>query len=239
MSNTIHLLYKTSYEVNDNFSIVIPTVGQILDCESEYYALVSIFTSMPIDMMVYLDDAGINFSEIDDYQLFLMLSHGLKEKDTSLLFNYPSFENFELEQNTDNGDIVFRDPNTGIMIDRGIYNIVSNTLRKIHHMKKDRRKPANEEANKYMIERARAKMKRESKRHKDSELESLIVAMVNTEQFKYNLEETRNLTIYQFNECVLQTQHKIDFDNIVHGIYAGNVDGSKVNPKSLNWMVHD
>lgn len=237
--NTLHLLYKTSYEINDNFSIVIPTVGQILDCEDDYYALVSIFTSMPIDMMVYLDDAGIDFSEIDDYQLFLRLCQGLVVSDTSLLFNNISFENFELQINQENGDVVFRDPNTGIMIDRGIYNAISSVLRKIHHMKKDRRKPANEAAKKYMIERARAKMKRESKRHKGSELESLIVAMVNTEQFKYNFDETLNLTIYQFNECVLQIQHKINFDNVISGIYAGNVDGSKINPKVLNWMTHD
>lgn len=47
-----------------------------------------------------------------------------------------------------------------------------------------------------MIERARKKQNREARKKKDSYFEHLIVSMVNTEQYKYDYETTRNLTIY-------------------------------------------
>lgn len=49
---TRNLLYKREYPINEFISVQIPTVGEILECEDEYYSLVSMITSMPIDMMV-------------------------------------------------------------------------------------------------------------------------------------------------------------------------------------------
>ena len=75
---TRNLLYKKSYAINDFISIMIPTVGEILDCEDEYYGLVAMLTAMPIDMMVQLDDAGIDFTSINEYELFLLLFRTLQ-----------------------------------------------------------------------------------------------------------------------------------------------------------------
>ena len=83
---TRNLLYKREYPINEFISIQIPTVGEILECEDEYYSLVSMITSMPIDMMVQLDDIGIDFTTINEYDLFLIYFNILKEQDTSLIF---------------------------------------------------------------------------------------------------------------------------------------------------------
>lgn len=237
--STLNLLYKKQYDINDDIHVVIPTVGDILQCEDNYYNLVTIFTAMPIDLMVQLYDAGIDFTTINQYDLFVLLAQGLRSVDTTLLFGDLDFSNFQLEQNQQNHMIVFRDPNTGIMIDRGIFDKISATLCKIHHIKKDRRKPANEAAKKYMIQRARAKQARYKRHKQDSDLQQLIIAMVNTEQFKYDFQEVKNLTIYQFNESVRQVVHKIDYDNVMRGIYFGTVDSSKLDRKIVNWMIHE
>ena len=89
-----------------------------------------------------------------------------------------------------------------------------------------------------MLEKARKKLNRSKNRPRDSQLEPLIVAMVNTEQYKYNYEETRDISIYQFNESVQQIIHKIDYDNKVHGIYAGTVDSKNISRDDLNWLIH-
>ncbi len=83
---TINLLYKTEYAINDYIRIIIPTVGEVIDNEDEYYSLVSALTSSPIDYMVALDDAGIDFTTINDYDLFLILFGGLKTQNTKLIF---------------------------------------------------------------------------------------------------------------------------------------------------------
>jgi len=235
---TRNLLYKKELEINDNIKICIPTVGQILDNEDAYYGLVSMLTAMPIDMMVQLDDVGVDFTSIDEYELFLLLFGIIKEQDTSLIFGDLDLKPFQTAVNEQNGNIILIDDSTGIRIDRALHGRIADALRKIHHLEKDTRKPANGPAKDFMIERARKKMKRQRNRTTDSQLEALIVALVNTEQFHYGFEGTRELSIYQFNESVQQIIKKIDYDNKMHGIYAGTVSAKDLSEDELNWLIH-
>ena len=58
---SVSLLYKHEYDINEKIKINIPTVGEVIDNEDAYYSLVSMCVSMPIDYMVPLDDMGIDF----------------------------------------------------------------------------------------------------------------------------------------------------------------------------------
>ncbi len=235
---TINLLYKKEYAINDFVRVRIPTVGEILDNEDKYYGMVSMLTAMPIDMMVQLDDIGVDFTKINDYELFLLLFRSLKEQDTSLIFGDLDLRPFQTAVNEQNGLIILVNPETGVKIDRAIHGQIAATLRRIHHLKKDIRKPANIEAKDYLLERARTKMRRQKNRATDSQLEELIVAMVNTEQYHYGFEGTRELSIYQFNESVHQVIKKIDYDNRMHGIYSGTVSAKDLSQDDLNWLTH-
>lgn len=235
---TRNLLYKRQIPVNQYISIYVPTVGEIVDCEDEYYSLVSMLTSMPIDNMVALADAGIDFTTIDEYQQFLLFFTGMKQLDTHLIFGELDLSKFNLGVNEENGNIVLIDEEKDIRIDRALHGQIADILRKIHHLEKNTRKPANKEAQEYMLERARKKLNRRKHRMEDSQLESLIIAMVNTEQFKYGFEGTRELSIYQFNESVRQIIKKVDYDNRMTGIYAGTIDAKNLSPDDLNWLTH-
>ena len=162
--STLNFLYKRKYAINDYISVEIPTVGEIIDDEDSYYNLVSILTSSPYDFMVQLDDANIDFTSINDYELFLLLFAQLKKKDTHLVFGDLDLSRFVFDENSQNGQVFLKDKSTGAKIDRAIYTQIANVLRKIHHLEKNRRKPANEEAKQYLLERARKKMKRKNKR---------------------------------------------------------------------------
>lgn len=233
-----NLLYKKSYKINDSISIIIPTVGEIIDNEESYYGLVSALTAMPIDMLCQLDDIGIDFTSIDEYDLFLLLFDGIKSQDTSLIFGDLDLSKFQLGVNEQNGNIVLIDAENDIKIDRIIHSYIAGILRKIHHLEKNKRKPANKEAKEFMLERARAKLKRNRNRKENSQLESLIISMVNTEQYKYDFERTRELSIYQFNESVRQVIKKIDYDNRMYGVYTGTISAKDLSQDDLNWLTH-
>lgn len=235
---TLNLLYKQEYAINEHIRIQIPTVGEVLDNEDDYYTMVTMLTAMPVDMMVQLDDIGVDFTAINEYELFLILFNALKDKDTSLIFGELDLKPFRSAVNPQNNTIVLRDKETGVVIDRGIQGQIASVLRKIHNLKRNNRKPANQEAREYMLQRAREKMRRRTKRVNDSQLEELIVAMVNTEQFHYGFEGTRELSIYQFNESVRQVIKKIDYDNRMHGVYAGTVNAKELSQDDLNWLTH-
>lgn len=233
-----NLLYKNELVINDSIKIVIPTVGQILDNEEGYYGLVSQLVAMPIDLMVPLDDAGIDFTQINEYDLFLLLFPNLQTQDTSLIFGDLDLKKFSLAINEENGMTVMLDKENDIIIDRAIYGRIADSLRQIHHIEKNIKKPANKEAQDYLLERARKKLKRRMGRIEDSQIESLITAMVNTQQFKYTFEGVRDLTIYQFNESVKQVVKKVDYENKMFGVYTGNLDVKTLNQDDLNWLVH-
>lgn len=236
--STLNLLYKKQYEINDSIKIVIPSVGEIIDNEDNYYSIITVLTAMPIDLMVPLDDAGIDYTEINEYDLFLLMSAGLKAQDTSLVFGDLDLTKFEISVNQQNGKIVLYDAENDIVIDRATHARIAGVLRKIHHLEKNRRKPANKEAKEYMLKRAREKMRRNRNRKQESQLEPLIIAMVNAEQYKYDFEGTRELSIYQFNESVRQIIKKVDYDNRMYGIYAGTINAKELSQDDLNWLTH-
>lgn len=231
-------LYKKQIAINDHIHVVIPTVGDVIENEDNYYTLVSTITAYPVDMMVQLDDAGIDFSTIDAWELFILMFRGIQAQDTSLVFGDLDLSKFKLAFNEQNGEVVLLDTENEITIDRLIHEQIANALRRIHHLKPDMRKPANEEAKKFMIERARAKLKRRRNRVEDSQLETLIIAMVNTEQYKYDFETTKSLTIYQFNESVRQIINKVDYEHRMQGVYAGTIDAKDLSQDDLNWIKH-
>lgn len=234
---TENLLYRRDYPVTDSISVVIPTVGQILDNEDLYNDVVSAFTAMPIDFMVQLDDAGIDFTTINAFDLFIMLSEGLKKVDTSLVLKDINMSEFELCVNNQTKKLVLYNQESGIEIGRREHSQIASALRRINHLEKNRKKPGNDDAKQYMLERMRQKMKRHP-RTEASQLEQLIVAMVNTEQFKYDFESVRNITIYQFNECVRQIVNKVNYDNRMIGVYSGTVNVKELSQDELNWLVH-
>lgn len=235
---TIKLLYERDYQITDKISVRIPTVGEILKDEEGYYDLVYAFTSMPVDMMLPLEDAGIDFAKISAFELFLRLFGGIQHKDTSLLFGDLDLEKFQFAMNEKTGKVVLLDSQNDIVIDHAIHGQIAATLRRIHHLEKNNRKPGNKDGRDYLLQRAREKAARRKGRAQESQLEPLIIALVNTEQFKYDFESVKDLSIYQFNESVRQVVNKIDYDNRMHGIYSGTVDVKKLGPDELSWITH-
>lgn len=231
------LLYKTEIPVTDQISIVVPTVGDVLDREEEYYGVVSVFTSMPIDMMVELDDVGIDFTTIDEYDLFLILCNSLKTRDVSLVIRGVDFSNVSVAQKDGESDPVLVDIKTGVVIDRHTHSMIADTLRMLHHLEKDKRKPIDKPTRDYMIDRARKKRKWRKRNVGASQLEDKIIALVNTEQFSYNFETVRDLTIYQFNRSLKQIINKVDYDNRMYGVYSGTVDPKDFSQEELTWLT--
>lgn len=234
-------LYDRSVKINDSIEIYVPTIGEILMQEDEYYFTASLFVMTPPDLMVQLDDMGVDFSKINEWQLFGMLFPMIQQRDTSLLFSDTDLKKLVPGQNKDNGELVFFDPDSDLVIDRLIHYKIAETLRKILFMKKNTRKPGNEEAREYMLYKERKRLKRLERKRRNgeeepSQLEQLIVALVNREEFKYDYESVKNLTVYQFYRSFYQIIHKVNYDNLMTGAYTGNVDTTKIKKSELSWL---
>lgn len=80
-------------------------------------------------------------------------------------------------------------------------------------------------------------MKRRKNRQEESQLESLIVALVNEEKFPYNYETVKDMTIYQFNQSLHQVIKNKDVGYRMIGVYGGTISSKDLKPDDLNWLV--
>lgn len=233
------LLNLEKVYITDNIYIRIPTVGEILKDERFYYHIVNAFTSVPYQYMVELDDMGIDFTETTPYELFIMLFTLYKDEDLSIIFGELKTIDYTYDNDPINNSSILYSKSNGMeyKIDEFVYYQIANTLRKIHNLEEVKKKPGNDEAKRYLIERERKKQKRNKNKPYEPYLEKLVIALVNCPEFKYNYEETMDLSIYKFMQSFQQIQTRITFNNTMIGIYAGTVDPSKMTDKSsLTWI---
>ncbi len=237
MENRKSLLNLNSVDIIPNLSVQIPTVGEILKDEQHYYNIVSSLTTTPFQYMVQLDDMGIDYTKITEYELFKIIFLIYAQSDLSILFGNLNTSDFGIYINQQDNTQVIYSPQNNIIIDELVYNDLTDTIRKINLFEKVKSKPGNESAKKYLLEKERKRQKRNAKKPYEPYLEKLVIALVNTSEFPYDYDSCMDLSIYRFNQSYKQIQHKIAFDNTMVGVYAGTVDTSKMSNKDiLSWV---
>lgn len=232
------LLYADRYDINDKIHIRIPTVGEVLDNEDKYYEVVYSIIATPYDLMVQLDDNGIDFTKINAFELFCLLFGHLRELDTSMVFGDLDLKKFNVAINNQNGNYVLRDEENDITIDRAIHGQICACLRKILNIPKTEKQPGNEEGRIYMLQKARKKANRKRKKaQSESQIEDMIVALVNTSEFPYDYESVKGISIYQFYSSLKQIIHKVKFDKTMIGVYAGTVAFKDLDMDERSWIM--
>ena len=237
MSQSQNILYADKIKINEHISVRIPTVKEIIEREDEYYNHIYTLTASPMDMMVQLDDVGVDFTIVSDYELFIMMFSVLASTaDLSLIFD--GLEGSKFKPVEKNGMVCLVDEENGIVIDKLIFEKITDAIRKIHNLEKNNKKPANPEAKEYLIKRERKRQKRARREKKSScsQLGSLIISLVNNEAFKYDFQSVLQLSFYQFNVSAKQIVNKTEFDNRMIGVYTGNVDTKDLKTSDLIWL---
>lgn len=238
MENRKSLLKLSSVQIPDTIlSIRIPTVGEVLEDEQHYYSLISSLTATPFQYMVQLDNIGLDFTTVTDYQLFMMLFPSFVQGDISILFGDTDFSDIQIQKNDQNDTYILYSKKSNLTIDELVYSRMVEIIRKINGLKRETRKPGNDEAKEFRINLERKRQKSNANKPYEPYLEKLVVALVNRPEFKYNYETVEDLTIYQFNQSFEQIKTSINFDNTMIGVYAGTVDTSKIKDRScLSWL---
>jgi len=237
-----NLLRVNEYQINDKISVHVPTIEEIFDYgDQKYYSIVQTLVATPFDLMVELDDIGIDYETITDFQLFVLMieSIAINEEDTSILFGNLNLKNFQEAKNQQNGEHVLWDKENEIVIDQMIALEICNAIRKIHFWEAPIGRAGNVEAKQYLIQRNRIKKQRLAKKPYKSFLENIIISLVNTEEFKYDYESVMDLSIYKLNASWRQIQKKKHWEQTMNGAFFGTVDLSKINLEKISWLSPD
>lgn len=236
------LLYNTSVPVADGIEFKVHTLGEILEFgEPAYYSSISVFLATPWDYMWPLHEAGIDYEDLDDFQLFMGLYAGLTREAIEFLFG-DTFSLYRMRpaENKDTGEIVLIDPdNVECQFNKNTLFLLANTIRTIHHQKYEHHEAGNAEAKRYFLEKARKAAMRAKRRRNaatKSTLEPYIVALVNAPEFPYTYESCKEVTIYQFMCSLNKIPTRLAWNFTMHGVHVGMIDGKKVDWQQLNWL---
>lgn len=231
----LQLYFGDDYIINDHIKIVQPRIGQVVDYgEAQYFSMVHTLTAIPSDMKSNLWDIGLDWTEVEDFELFMMLSQTLTPDRTGILFGDLDFSKLKPFRNNQNGDIVLADKETGIIVDKMIYLRIMNYLRKLHNIKPKVEKAANKMTKKVLIEEDRQRILHA----KDKPFKSYLLPLISAIKVKqgYTKDYVRNMGLYEFFDDVSRAQIIDHANHLLNGAYCGMADLKKVPKNEFNWM---
>ena len=228
------LYFGDPYVVNDYVTITLPKIGELVKYgERQYYSMLSTITAIPSDMKSQLWDTGIDWTQITDFQLFMMLVSTLPKDKTYILFGDLDFQAMRPFENKQNDTVVLYNPDTGAVIDELAYGKISSYLCSAHHITKKVEKAANEFTKKFMIDEDRQKLAYNAKQPYKSFLRPLISAVKCRQG--YTLDYVKNMGIVEFFDDLSSLQIIVNADALLQGSYSGMIDTSKIPKKNFDW----
>ena len=187
----LQLYFGDDYIINDKIKIKQAKIGDIVDFgEAKYFSVVHTLTAIPSDLKSKLWDMGLDWMEVEDFELFIMLAPTLPIESTKLLFGDLDFTKLKPYRNKENGDIVLADLESGVKIDKLIYLRIVNYLRKVHNITPKIERAANKTTKQILIDEDRMKIRLNQEKPFKSYLlphiSSLKVRMVYTKDYVRN-----------------------------------------------------
>lgn len=232
----LKLYIGDDYVINDNIRVLQPTIKQIAEFgEKEFFSVVHTVTAIPSDMKSQLWDMGLDWMEVDDFELFVMLSQTLTPNRTSLLFGDLDFSKLKPYNHPHiEGEIILANKEAGTLIDKMIYFRIVSYLRKAFNITPKVEKAANKMTKKILIEEDRKRIEF----NKDKPFKSFLLPLISSVKVKqgYTKDYVLNMGYVEFMNDVARLQVIHNADHLLSGVYAGTIDMKKIDKKSLNWM---
>lgn len=235
----LKLYLGSDIKIANGITLYQPTIGEIANYnEAEYFSIAQTLCSTPSTMKVTLDDMGLDYMKIDDFQLFMMLCQSLTLDKTKPLLgdlDLTKFKPYSVGETEEvvlaNGEI---DENGNpIIINPIIYEILVTYIRKMHNFKKQVDKAGNALTRKILIDEDR----KNAERNKDKPYKSFLVPLVSSLQGRqgYTREYICNMGLYEFMNQINRVQIIVQADAALGGMYSGFVDTKKMDKTVLDW----
>jgi len=228
----LDLLMGGYIEINGIF-VKHPTLQEVCDYgEDNYYNAIGLFANKPYDLRLMLYESGKLYTDVDDYELFL----GLFQSETYgdnwkwIIGDY----NFQIDFNKDNNQFILHDYKRKIIIDKLVYYQISQLIRDINMMSNEKDyNPGDVKTQKFILEREFKKAKRKKNKKETSILKRYISTIVWSKFSSYTYDNIWKLSMYQFFDALDKISTNDHRENMMLGLYTGNIDTTK-NPINMD-----
>lgn len=233
----LKIYFGEDYNISEKITIRQPSIGEIIEFgEREYFSVIHTLTCIPSDMKSQLFDNGIDYMEISDFELFMLLSKGLTIDKTSIVLGSLDLSKFIIVKNPENDEVIMYDPEEDIIIDQLIYLKLVKYLRKLHNINPKIERAANNTTKKILIQLERDKINENKDKPYKSQFFELISGIRRFPGFQYTKEEIKAMNLYEFMDFIRGAQIYVSSTSLLNGVYSGMMDTSKINKNELNWM---
>ena len=217
-----------------------PTIGDIVQHgEQEVYSVVNAFSANSTMYRLQLWDNGIDWNNVSDYEMFLMLVSTLSLDQTRLMFGDLDFQKFERcwKQMPDQEEpiITLWNAEQEVEIDEATHTHLCEYMRFLFNNYPKVEKAKGKETKKAIIWEERQKQKKNEDRN-ESILLPMISACLNHPGFKYKKNELREVGIVEFMDSVQRLQIYESTTALMRGAYSGFCDTSKIPKEQFNFM---
>ncbi|MEG1502112.1 MAG: hypothetical protein RR370_01845 [Synergistaceae bacterium] len=232
------LLRGDNLVINDQLSIHHPTLEEVYcNGEEKYYGMVQAICATPHDYMVQLDDIGVDYTNISEIEMFVMMSKNLSINETKIIFGDVDFSKMKIVNHTVTGELALYDSDKDLMIDNVAYTLITEFLRKIHGLVKNEEYGGNELTKRILIDEARRNQ--EIMLNKGNGFKSILApyisAITNCSESNYDIHTVWTLPMYVLFDSIKRI-NKIKISGyMLNGAYSGWVDAKQFNKNDLDW----
>lgn len=236
----LKLYLGSDIKIANGITLYQPTIGDIANYnEAEYFSVAQTLCSTPSTMKVQLDDMGLDYMKVEDFQLFMMLCQSLTPDKTKPLLGGLDLTKFKPHPFGETEDVVlfngeFDENGKPIIINSIVYDVLVTYIRKMHGFKKQVDKAGNAITRKILIDEDR----KAAERNKDKPYKSFLVPLVSSLQGRqgYTKDYICNMGLYEFMNQINRVQVIVQADAALGGMYSGFVDTKKMDKTVLDWM---
>jgi len=237
----LSLLRGEPYKITDRVMVRNPSLGEICEFgENKYWGTLTGLCATSFDYILDLHEAGVDYLEISDWEMFINIHRGFDYERTKLVIPGVDFSTLIPKKSETSGSIALFDENDEIVITEPIYYEITNYIRECHGFERNWKRPGNEKARQIYIRDAREARQYAGRRQPKSMLEPLVSAMCNHEGFKYDLNTVWDLNIYAFMDATKRIQKIQNANHFMSGMYSGMMDIKKIGKgklnETLNWL---
>jgi hypothetical protein len=243
----LQLFFREPYEIdlpNCEGKIILhqPSLGDIIQLgEKRFYSTLSIFTANTTSFRLQLWEQGIDWTELSDFYLFIMLLGGADPEVYHTFLpdiDFEKFQKYEKKISDDDKEVVLYDPENHIEINEEVYFHISQYLRIVFNINPDEKITHDTIMKNWFIMKDQRELnnKKNKTTEEDSGLISLVSGYLNHPGTKYKSSELKELGVYEFYDGVKRLQVYESTTAIQKGIYSGFCDSSKLKIEDYNFM---
>lgn len=244
----LQMYFGMPYTINlpsaeGSITISVPTMRILIELgEKRFLQTINIFTTNTTEYRLVLWDAGVDWNEISDFELFCMLYKQIDSEVSKQIFKDINFDDFELFKKTEgeNEVIVLYNEKLNIEINEEVYQHIAQYLRIIFRIDPQEKITKDKFLKDMYIQKDRREAIRRKKKTEEegnnASIQPLISACVNHPGFKYKLNEVLDMGIYEFYDSVGRLNVYESTTAVLKGMYSGMVDSKAFKPEDFNFM---